>query len=516
MLPLSNIDAVRRSRTYQLLGSFWNSVFQDRAKARGLLDLDFRTSLLSDFRASVNNSAGNSDLGSQISFIEMEFNPADVFPAGMLVYNDADRTVYYGTAYDGPAVFDSFRIQYFALPLTRFVPTRIQTTGRVLVQGVDFFLQANNWIFFREDPRLLFPKSIISIIEGWDKNYTSNLSYLTRIQAPGNDDLIVQWLRNLQTIKNFKLAVAAVGRLGIIRSGGILQSMVTTAARETIYTFPDESVRVTYTHTPLVVGQAYPANTIIGNVIQMYQPQDWPTAWWRQVDWKGGFLLDPILPGFHNLPLLDADTVAYTAGQDAGSINGSKVHARIALTNDFAQEQLYWDFVQARETTIGIYLNRVLGLTEEPVSLDPAASDTFAKMIANWQVAETFNAERGLPSEQPDLQVLPTAKRVNAMDVFFQAYLGQTAFVITLDMSQLLYVSDVLTFIRREAPAGVVAIIFGYLSSSPTDQVDLSNDLNGQESVVVQPVTLVPVTDTVYLESDITEYVSLRPIDAWE
>ncbi len=512
MPQFDNINAVRRTKTYRLLGSFWNSVFSDRDKVKILLDLDFRNQLIPDFHAAVDNLAGNADMGRRVSFLELTFRPSEVFQAGMLVYDDPDRKVNYGTEFDSTVIFDSSRIKYYVVPFRNYIPIKIQAKDKTLILGIDFFAQAKQWLYFRDDPRLMFPSGVLPVIEGWAVNYHSYISYLTRVQTNGNDDLVVDWLRNLQTNQSFKLAVAAVAQLGIVREGGQLESLVTTSTGEIIYAFPNEVVRAAYRHTPLQVGQIYPPNTVIGDVIQIFGPQDKKIAWWRQLDWKGGLVLDPILPGFNNIPLADIETVAYTAGQDVGSINGSKVHARLVLSNDFNSEVVYWDAVQKNETALGIYLNTLLKLPEEVDSGNPLASDTFEKLIANWRLNNDFNTRLHFDPEQPSFRTLPTAKLVNALDTFFQAYLGDAAMAIVLDLSRLINPLDVMSFIRREAPAGSTLIIIGFLSSTPTDAVEVGVNVLVNDFVALQQVAPESVSDTYFLASLISDYVEVTPI----
>lgn len=510
-MPLfDNIEAVRRAETFQVLGSFWNNVFGQKDKAQILLELIFRNQLLPSFDEAVNNLAGNDEIARRIAYQEGLFGENEVFRSGMLVFDDPDKQVFYGTYYDAPVVYDKFRINYFVIPIVNFIPLRLQSKNGPLFLGIDFFVQNRQWLFFRQDPRVLFPGNRIPMIEGWQIKYKSFLSFLTKVDTEGNDDLVVNWLRNLQTTLTFKLAVAAVAKLGIIRKGGPLQSAYDTHLGEMIYSFPDEVVRARYPHEHLVVGQIYEPNTIIGDVIQMFSPHEEKIAWWRQADWHGGIILDPILPGFSGIPLLDANTVAYTAGQDRGSINGSKVHARLVLSNNFDAEVGYWNAVQSNETATGLYNNTFLKLPEEVDGGDPSVSDTFDKLIANWRAAQRFNEHYHLPLEQPALDTLSSAKTVNALDTFFQLYLGDAAMVMTIDASRLPDPLTTYNFIRREAPSGGVLIILAYLSSHPSESIDLGAMTH--DSVSIHPEVPIEVAEDIDLGALIIDYVQVTPI----
>lgn len=512
MSQLANIDATRRSQSYKPLGSFWTSVFKDRDKVRVLMDMIFRTRVIPDFQALVGNISGDAGRGAAVSYVNVPFNQNSVFRSGMFVFDDPDRDIDYGISFDAEIVYDAFRIRYYVLPLGDVVPIRIQAMGKSLVLGVDFFLQGGNWIFFRDDPRQIFPKSNYLVTKGWRRDYRSCLSFLIKTITHGNDDLVVQWLRRFQTPKYFKLALAAAALLSVIRKGGTLVSATRNSTGTAIYTFADEVVRVHYEHEALIPGQDYAPGTVVGDIVQIYQATEKKTSWWRQVDWRGGLILDPILPGFRNLPLRDANTVAYVAGQEPTSANGSKVHVRLALSDDFVNEDKYWTQVALDETKLGMYLNRVIGLSEEVDGGDPTVPDTFAKLKAATADANALNAQVGLPLEQPDFRSLPNSVAVNALDTFFELLLQHTACVITIDMSRLMSPVNTMAFLRREMPAGSTTIIFGYLSSHPTDTVVFGKDIVVNESVLIQTTAPQVFGETVVLDEHIQDYVDLTPI----
>ena len=364
MVSLNNLDIAWRGQTYRYLGSFWNQVFGQPDKVKVLMDMNLHNSLKTGWRSMIENLAGNPVLGSQVAYVVVPFMRSDVAETGMLLFDDPDATFTYPESYDeAQPAYSQYRIRYFVLPLTNIIPVKIQALDRVLYQGVDFFIQANNWIFFRQDPREIFPSGNYCIIEGWDREYRSVVSYFTKTNAGTNDDLVVRWLREAQTPHNFKLALAAVARLGIVRSGGILRA-VTHSFTDTIYTFDRETVRVSYRHVPLRPGTWCAAETIIGDVIQVFQAGDKPTAWWKQVEWQGGIILDPILPQFRGLPLRNVSTVVYPAGQELNSVGGSQVHARMVLGLNSWDEEAYWKWVGEQENRMGLYLNRFFQFQE--------------------------------------------------------------------------------------------------------------------------------------------------------
>ncbi len=512
MPPLVNIEAVRRSQIYRLLGSFWTSVFKDRDQVRTLVDMAFRNRVEGDFQAQVANIAGDVGKASLVTYLEVPFRAVDVFQTGMFVFNDPDLDREYGTSFDAEIIYNSFRIRYYVLPLSAIIPLRIQTKERALILGTDFFISGGQWLMFREDPRVIFPTGNYLVIKGWNNQYRSAVSYLTKTETPGNDDIIVQWMRRFQTPQYFKLALAAVGRLGIIRKGGELKSVSRNAEGLVTYAFEDETVRVSYEHEQLIPGQVYSPNTVIGDVIQVLQAGSRHEAWWRQFDWRGGLSLDPLLPGFHGLALRDVPTIAYNAGQEKNSANGSKVHARVVLSDDFDSESKYWEFVESRERQLNQYINQVIGLGEETDGGDATVNDTYAKLVASTSEANAFNVRMGWPKEQPAFASLPQSVETNALDAFFQILLSQVSLVVGIDIARLPNPKAVYSFLNRELPAGATNIIFGYMSSMPTDRVQFGRNITVKDFVQIQEISPQSLIDVVDLGVIVRDYVSLTPI----
>jgi hypothetical protein len=263
-----------------------------------------------------------------------------------------------------------------------------------------------------------------------DRDYQSIFSYLTSVNLTENEDIVLSYYKHHQTPAYFKLVLAAIGGLQILRTSQKLIEIV-VKGQTTHYIFESDTLHVDYEHEALVVGSTYPANFVIGNGVEVFYSDGSDKAWWRQVDWRGGLSLDPLI-NIRGMNLLDKETVAYVAGQDAGSVDGSKVHARIKLGGDFEEEKRYWESVAAREKASGIYLNRLLKLSEEVDSGDPTVLDTFQKLVDAYEDANEINALFGNPKEAPDVEALPSSGLVNALDVYFQAVIGVRGFVVLL------------------------------------------------------------------------------------
>jgi hypothetical protein len=511
------IESSIEGRLFQTLGSFWTSVFRDRDKVRVLLETDLRTNIFGQFNQAVQNYAGDARLAALTRHVFVPFEQNDIIETGMQVYDMLAPQFEFGLSVDGKTTYGDYRIRYWALPLQDVLPVAIQARDRQLLVGVDFFIQSNRYIFFRQDPRLLFPPSSYLVVRGYERVNRPYISFFTQTETPGYDDLVTQYFRRLQTPQYFRLALASVAGLGIIRRGGELLSITPTYNNtgEVIYCFPTESVRVNYAHDSLVVGQKYDPLTVIGDVIQVVQADRKQNAWWRQINWRGGLTLDPLIPGARSLPLPDVWTVAYNAGQDPGSSDGSKVHAQLRLSNDFYAEKVYWDRVRLDETRTGFYLNNVIGLGNETPDENPTTPDTYEKLLLATQATNDLNFQLGIPLEQPDVGALPQTKQVNALDVFFQAVLGDVGLVIAFDQNQMARQKEVFDFLSREMPVGGCPIIIGFVHNIIDDYDSFDSEVVVKETVSTSLGNLVQVTEDVpgsYFEGETVSVMPQAPI----
>ena len=502
MLPPIKIDASLEGPLFRNMGTFWTSVFQEQDKVRVLLDVGLRTRLLSSFKQAVRNLAGDLTFSVQVSHVQIPFKANEVIEAGMQLYDDPDKEFNYGDLDSYESSYGNYRIRYFALQLAGVLPLSIHSEERTLILGTDFFVN-RNLIYFRQDPRKLFAAGTYLVTRGLNLGFRSYLNFFTQNNVPGIDDLVIRYIRQAQTPQNFRLALCAIANMGIIRIGGVLRAITETFGGTTIYTFDQESVRVAYPHTPLEVGVSYPSLTVIGDLIQTAQAEVKETAWWRKIDWKGGFVLDPIVNGVHNLPVADTNLgVAYVAGQDPGSSGGNRVHARIQLSNDFENELPYWEEVAKRETASGFYLNSILGLQED-------LTGAYETIISETEEANRLNRQLRIPAEQPDFRALPESQLVNPLDVFFQAVLGQTAFVINIDQIRTLNQPAIFDFISREMPVGATPIIIGHVSGIIDDTANLDDELEVEDTVNMVGGDVLTVEDPVEIDDLVKETVSI-------
>lgn len=499
MASISKSQQQRRSQLFAQLGSFWTDVFGEKEKVRQLLAVNEKTSLVNQFQSNLANLAGDHVTGRRVEQRSVTFTEDDIFETGMLFQNDPGWE--YASVADAKSAYSHYRIRYWGMFLRDVVPESIQASGKSLQVGIDFFIHGE-FIYFRDDPRSLFPGFQYLVRVGKERYYQSYLNAFFRTNRPESDTYLQRYFRRAKSPNTFRLVLASLAGLKITgRDQYLLERHEQSDSGKTVYVFEHETIRIDYDHPRLTTDRFYPADTIIGDGIEFFQRSRPGVAWWRQVDWKGGVLLDPILQGFSNMLLPDTDTIAYAAGQDEGSENGSKVHARLQLTNDFYREKTYWDQVSDRESDQGYYLNAVVGLDEESDNGNPRVLDTFQKMLDAYDDANELNNLLGNPKEDPDVTALPRSKIVNAIDVFFQAMLDRKGYVVVMRPDRMPDPSPAYSFLAHERPAGAVGIFF-IEGPSHTDGIAIGGGIGISQSVQIEETTLVEGGNTFDLSSN--------------
>jgi hypothetical protein len=486
------IEASVEGPLFQTLGSFWTSVFKESDKVRIMLEAAMQNTLLGDFNRVLQDMTGEAKLGALLRYITVPFAQADIIETGTQTYGDAARDRQFGSDISYMSTYGGAEMRYWALPLQNVVPLSILSDTKLMLLGTDFFIQADRYIYFRQDPRTIFPAGSYTVVKGFATNHRPWISFFTQTVAPGYDDIVVNYMRHNQTPEMLRLVLSVVGGLSLIRRGGELRQIIEskTNVKEVTYVFDDEAVRVAYPHTRLILGHAYTPNTVVGDAVKVIQADGSNRSWWREIDWRGGMVLDPIIPEFKDLPLPDRWVVAYNAGQDAGSVDGSKVHARLRLSDNYDAESAYWAAVAARETSTGFYLNRILGLDNE-------AEGTFASFMEQHAANVELQTRMNWTVEQPQLASLPGGKQVNALDVFFESVLRTVGMVIALDLAGLPKQKELFDFLTRERPAGGCPVIIGF-APPVIDQYDrFDTDILVGESVATNEFLLVSTTDEV-------------------
>lgn len=357
MAELKNVRSSRVGLTFAQLGTFWTQTFRDSRQIRRLVATMHQTSALTEFESTANNLAGVPAEKDAVSNLVVRYNKSDVFRTGDKFYDDPRLN--YGTEQSYPGVYDGGNTEYWVMPVKQVIPLAIQAKGRRLVVGIDFFVHLDKWLFFRDNPAVLFDNEQFLCLTGRHVRTPWLLEYPIQAAPADTTRYVVDYARLCQSPRCLELALASVAGLKILSAEQKLVSKVTEFTH-TVYTFEQEVLRVDYEHPALVVGETYPKDFIIGDAIKVYPGGPTNPAWWRAIDWRGGLSTEPIID-FRGLFLKDEDVTAYAAGTESDSVAGSKVHARMDLTGNDA-ELPYWDEVARRETAQGFFLNTVLGL----------------------------------------------------------------------------------------------------------------------------------------------------------
>jgi len=502
-MPLpGKVEATHKSLVFQGLGSFWTSVFRDKAQVRRLLDLVWQTSTLSDFNAATGHRAGDYQL-SRIRSGIIRFAPEEVLTADQVSYDEPEAGSY-GTTADYRRVFDGAR-NWHGVPWRDLLPLAVQGRSGRLGVGQDFWVHPGGWVFFRDDPAVEFPDGVIAVLEGLAPAGSTAAAWLAEANGRDQQALVTKYLRCHQTPGAFRLALAAVAGLTVLETRQRLLAVFPTR-RGQRYVFEQSTRLADYPHTPLTVGQDYAAGTIIGDGVQVVHDDGTARAWWRSVNWRGGISLDPLLTA-RGLRALDRDVSAYSAGSDTGSSAGSKLHARVPLSADFWQDHAYWSAVAKRETADGQYLNRLVGLPEAD-GTDQVGS--LAALLVAATDAEQVSRVLNLPLEQPNIDALHNTRLINAIDLLFQAVLGRRGLVVVLDQGKVPYPQAALEFIREHLPAGCVPVVLSHPADLPVERITVGDNLGVTESVTIGVLVPRSATEQVLLGGMTAERVAIR------
>lgn len=420
------------------------------------------------------------------------FDQDTVHISGQLSFND--ETVY--ATYEQPAnyIYGAFRTSYYVIASNGVVPLQIVCWLRTLILGIDFFQVGHRWLYFRDDPRVIFPDSRILVRYGYRDDVSTLWTFLHRHNAAENQDILAAYLRQWQTPKYFRLALNAVAGQCIVRKGGRLQAIQRPDETTWVYVFDNEIVKVSYAHTELEVATYYAPLTIIGDAIQVLVPSADQAAWWRQVDWSGGLSLDPFI-NVKGLHLRDDVVWAYPASEEVTAIAGTKLHTRLRLGDSFDVESVYWAQVAVREKVTGRYLNDYLGLSTS----DP---DEFEALLARFETANAWNAWRGLPKETPDVASLEGVRQVNALDIYFETAIGAKGLIVYIDSTKLTPQQMVKAyhFLRSDMLTGCTPVVFVKGYDGFDEAVEIGKSLLVTEAIVVQDIEPTAVEEQAFLE----------------
>lgn len=469
---IQDLECSREAKALGALGSFWRDLAESD-QAKHILRLSRQTNVSQRFQASTNALAGRADVGAEVSQVELRFTDADIIETGDLDIDETLRSV----DQPDPGNTSHHSIPYWGLLLGNVLPLRIQADYESLQCGTDFYIHDNRWLLFKRDPRELFSNRRVLITSGRLKESYSWVTPMLQVPvAPHLQQPVLEYVRRTQTPAAFQRALAAVSGLEFVPSSQILRH-IRVVGSQTFYVFERNVIRVTYTHTPLEVGKRYPEGHIIGEGVKVLQAtaDGKDIAWWRQIDWKGGLVMDPILD-WGNIKFIDGDVTVYATTSDQDSSEGSRTHVRLQLTQDFAEESKFWNAVEGRETRSGNYLNGLAALQNDD-------GTAWRALQANWTAANQLNRLLSLPDEQPQIQALLNSKPVNALDFLFRAILARRSYIVAIHPHWCPYPDRLYAFLARFLPATGTAIIVDYAPDLPIESLGREGSIGFSESV---------------------------------
>lgn len=331
---------------------------------------------------------------------------------------------------------------FYVIPFDQagITPLTIQSKQGVLSLNVDFFYKFD-YIWFVEPLQNLFSNNECLILKA-KNTINSYFSYTAQTETVyDNIDVVIDFEKNRLELQGLVHASNVVAKLPFVRKGGTLIDKK-EYLDGFIYRFNSgELIKIPFVHKPLELNKFYPKNFVLDtNVLKFYFPKRDNPYWYQAIDWTYGLSLQQIST-FHGLILPNNDMFAYTYGQDYGSIDGSKVHTRILLVGDYNTQVDYWNEVALKETATGRYLNEFIGLTNET--------------MPNLSSIESVTPDGAMF----DFASLPNTKLVNPIDIYFQAILKDTIFVVEIDERYITNKAELITFIKRNTPPNISPII---------------------------------------------------------
>jgi hypothetical protein len=535
MASLSDqVFSKRVNESLNSVGSFWSDNVANREQVYGLVDACFKTTLFSQFENGLKQLLNRQDLF--ISNVVLEYDERDVRYSGNRVtgaaVSDESPEEY---LHEDPNKLDEGTSHTWWIPLTAIKvtqglqpdvkeivkPIRILAAKKELVLNSDFYIN-NDCLQFVENPKKLFNKSKMLITTGV-LDSPSIYRFPLKVDGLRDSAAMVRFSRVNQSPHNFKIAVADLaGQKYLKHTQRLLH--ITEVEGKVTYTFEKEVITTDYPHERLVADTIYKREHIIGDNIKIITASNHNKRWWREVDLHGGLALGT-LTGDHGILVPDSSVMAYIADSDKNSINGSKAHVRLDLTGSADLQDAYWKRVAERETLLGEYLNDVVGIGHDGAA-DPNFNDAnfigiFQRLEALYAKINEFNRVYSLPKEfrnikrlrdsnliDPDnVNATPGVVYVNAIDTFFESILASRAMIITINLSGISNVSEVVKFIDSEKPVGCIPII---LLIGDSVQESFSPMQKIKSSYKAFPIVSAPQEEVVNLSSIIVDSYSVK------
>lgn len=309
---------------------------------------------------------------------------------------------------------DEAKPRYLVRIPTGIEPICIRGKDKELISGITF-RAANGFLVFDEDPLEIFESNIMHVRSGWREHRCIH-SYTMKLDGVYTSGFYVaEYLRKNHSAKAMERALAEIAGIPILPSDSFLNKTYSSPNGDRIYEFEDYVVRVPHYiyHTELQPGNFYEAGTIIGDYVHIYTAPSVSDTWHQNLDWEDGLSLDGLCP-FSGLVVPNRMIVF-----DAVNSTGGNYHYRPHIEGDEDTLQSYWNFIENGEKSTGNYLQ------------------------------DAFSAP------------YPNDKYANALDFYFEHLLGDRAMVFDLQTENLgsHTHNNVLAFIKRELPVGVIPII---------------------------------------------------------
>jgi hypothetical protein len=316
-----------------------------------------------------------------------------------------------------------------------------ESLSPVAVAGSPDFVFADHTLYIPESFGERYPDLYFIIMEAKEER-SSVYTYTADTEtAYEHIEFIVDYFKNKMDKTGFKQALYTIARLPRIDKERELLKFEYLSGPGARYHFDNGyTLDIPYEHDLLRVGTRYDKRHMFLGAPLSFNHKTGSVNWYKEVNWAMGLSLEKISI-FKNLVVAPFDVYAYAGGMDYGSWMGDKVHARFQLIGDFDVQEEFWDDVAERETLSGQYLNSVIGLPNESPGLT----------YRNLKIATP-------PQLTPNVISLPGAKLVNGIDIIMKYFLNDTAFVININSDMVETKDEILRFIEKHAPIGVVPI----------------------------------------------------------
>jgi hypothetical protein len=417
-------------------GSFWtnHAQKQEQAKVESVISLVLNNTLLKDIEA----------IGRGLGTLEDQLVRSEVY-----TYNFEDAFMTFSSPGSTPVPYiagdivvaqESFHVVKWTLD--DVTPTAIRTqNGDVLGLNIDYWY-SDGYLWFTVPSEELFLENSF-IIESGVKNVPSWYAYLLRTKTPyKNTDLIEYFYKGQRDLRGLELATHVVAGMPILRQAGTVVLINDIGEGSRYFMDTGEVLDVPFSHDKFTVGEFLRENTVVRKGgVEFIMPDPENPLWYRATNWEYGLSLQG-LTIFEGLVVPDKLMPAYSVGEDPGSLNASKLHARMVLVGHWDTQEEYWETVSKAETESGYYINSIVGLEPE-------------NQYSNYTIDSPL-APGGL---LPCILGFPNTELVNPLEVYFEAILKDKTFIVVIDETKVDNKQEIIDFINDNVIDGIYPII---------------------------------------------------------